>query len=60
MNYIATLYPIDAADGRQQQLLDYKISLFIKDYSNPPDTLIIIYYAGHCYADKDREARWAA
>lgn len=45
---------------RAQQELNREISTFVANYSNQPDTLILVYYAGHGDVDDDGKSIWAA
>ena len=47
-------------DGTQAQRLNREISSFVENMSKIADSLIIIYYAGHCDANTDGMAEWAA
>ena len=40
--------------------LNREIATFIAQHSAQADTLIVIYYAGHCYEDESGRAQWAA
>jgi hypothetical protein len=53
-----TTFPIPTKGG--QSRLNYEISGLVKDHAEKPNTLIIVYYAGHGYTSTDQEACWAA
>ena len=54
-----SFFPIPV-DGSQRRLLNAEISSFVKDQSQRNDSLIIVYYAGHCSANEQGQAQWAA
>ena len=44
-----------------QQLLNHEIAKFVCDWSDKQNTLILVYYAGHCFYGEDgKDVRWAA
>lgn len=48
-------------EASAQQDLGFYLATFVKNWSQKPNTLIIVYYAGHCYYTEDgRDARWFA
>ncbi|KAI9659825.1 MAG: hypothetical protein M1821_001176 [Bathelium mastoideum] len=57
-NYMVTTFPIPTNGG--QQRLNLEICQFVSQWSNKPNTLIIVYYTGHCSTSEKGEARWAA
>jgi hypothetical protein len=46
-------------DTREMRLIT-EIVDFVKQYSKEEDSLIALYYAGHCGSNKDGLAEWAA
>ncbi|KAF4962743.1 hypothetical protein FSARC_9191 [Fusarium sarcochroum] len=46
--------------GSPRARLNKEISSFVEEQSFPHDSLIIIYYAGHCGPDSQGQAEWAA
>ncbi|OCL01654.1 hypothetical protein AOQ84DRAFT_426781 [Glonium stellatum] len=58
-NYTVSLFPIPV-DGTQLSILNLEISRLVANRCNRPDTLVIVYYAGHCDASPKGEARWSA
>lgn len=57
-NFEVTTFPIPTQGGQQRLALE--ISSFVYQWSNKLNSLIIIYYAGHCFISEKGEARWAA
>lgn len=57
-NFKVTTFPIPSERG--QQLLNYELSDFVSQWSKKLQSLIIVYYAGHCFTSETGEARWAA
>jgi hypothetical protein len=47
-------------DGVPQLRLNTELSKFMESSSNRLDSLIVVYYAGHCSADETGEVQWAA
>lgn len=47
-------------DGTQQRRLNREIVEFVDNQSIVEDSLIMVYYAGHCAANKHGLAEWAA
>ncbi|OIW24415.1 hypothetical protein CONLIGDRAFT_685394 [Coniochaeta ligniaria NRRL 30616] len=58
-NYNCASFPIPV-DGSQQRRLNAELSSFVENQSRSSDSLIIIYYAGHCSANAQGQAEWAA
>jgi len=56
--YVTTL--LIPTDGTQQQTLNLEIAAFVKTKSHRPDSLIIVYYAGHCNPTSGGRAEWAS
>ncbi|KAG9502168.1 hypothetical protein J7337_004993 [Fusarium musae] len=46
--------------GPSRARLNREISSFVEEQSFPQDSLIIVYYAGHCSPDAQGQAEWAA
>lgn len=57
--YTVSLFPIPI-DGTQLSALNLEISRLVASRCDRPDTLVIVYYAGHCDAGPQGEARWSA
>src|SRR6266566_2842534 len=49
-NYNVSSFAIPT-DGTQAQRLNREISSFVENRSKTSDSLIVVYYSGHCYAD---------
>lgn len=47
-------------DGSQRRRLNSEISSFVEKESQNSNSLIVVYYAGHCSADDQGQAEWAA
>ncbi|KAM7218393.1 hypothetical protein V8F06_006157 [Rhypophila decipiens] len=47
-------------DGSQQRSLNHEILSFVENQSSRADSLIIVFYAGHCAASAQGFAEWAA
>jgi hypothetical protein len=58
-NYGCVSLPIPV-DGSQERRLNLEISRFVDDRSRNSDSLIIIYYAGHCSKNAQGQTEWAA
>jgi len=58
-DYCCVSFPIPV-DGSQQRRLNTEISNFVEHQSASTDSLIIIYYAGHCSPNAHGQAQWAA
>jgi len=58
LNYTTSEFRIPI-DGTQLRRLILELSLLIENHCSHPNALAIVYYAGHCDADKG-EARWSA
>lgn len=59
-NYSSVVtFPIPV-DGSQQRRLNTEISSFVENRCRSCDSLVIIYYAGHCSANAQGQAEWAA
>ncbi|CAM1511327.1 Fc.00g088400.m01.CDS01 [Cosmosporella sp. VM-42] len=54
-----SFFPIPI-DGSQRRRLNAEISSFVENQSQQSDSLIIVYYAGHCSANDQGQAEWAA
>lgn len=52
-------FPIPVKD-KPSARLNKEVSSFIEEQSFPDDSLIIVYYAGHCSPDSQGQAEWAA
>ncbi|KAK4184109.1 hypothetical protein QBC35DRAFT_517793 [Podospora australis] len=52
-------FPIPV-DGPQRRRLNREISSFVEDQSQHRNSLIIIYYGGHCGPNEQGQAEWAA
>lgn len=50
--------PMDSAKAQLE--LNREVATFTARYSAQVDTLIVIYYAGHCEPDENGKAQWAA
>jgi hypothetical protein len=57
--YKAATLALPNDDTRELRLIT-EIVDFVKQYSTVEDSLIILYYAGHCGRNKDGLAEWAA
>ncbi|KAL1631908.1 hypothetical protein SLS56_004113 [Neofusicoccum ribis] len=57
-HFAVTTFPIPL-EGSQRRL-NTEISNFIDKWSQELDSLVIIYYAGHCFRSEKGEACWAA
>ncbi|KAF2492983.1 hypothetical protein BU16DRAFT_584024 [Lophium mytilinum] len=57
--YTVTSLPLPK-DGSQQRLLNREIGEFVHNQSPSEDSLIVVYYAGHCAPDENGLAEWAA
>lgn len=56
-NFEVTTFPIPSQGGQQRLALE--ISSIVYQWSSKLNSLIIIYYAGHCFISETGEARWA-
>jgi len=58
LNYSVASYPIPG-DGTQQPRLNKEVTSFVEESALQPRSLIILYYAGHCF-EVNGQAHWAA
>jgi hypothetical protein len=58
-NYNVTTLPLPSDESRAIRLVT-EIAEFVKLHSVSEDSLIVLYYAGHCGANADGFAEWAA
>ncbi|KAF4471552.1 HET-s domain [Fusarium albosuccineum] len=59
-NYSSVSFFQIPSNGSQRARLNTEISTFVEQKSSRHDSLIIVYYAGHCSADAQGQAEWAA
>lgn len=57
-NFSVTRFPIPSKGS--QLRLNRDLSDFLSRFADRENTLIIMYYAGHCFKGPKGEARWAA
>lgn len=60
LNYSTVTLEIPTESASAQLELNREIAAFTARNSTHADTLIVIYYAGHCYPDENGKAQWAA
>ena len=58
LKYTTSEFPIPI-NGSQLWKLNLELTLLVQNHCSRADALAIVYYAGHCDADKG-EARWSA
>ncbi|KAF1353283.1 hypothetical protein BDV97DRAFT_346225 [Delphinella strobiligena] len=57
-NFTVTSFPIPPT--KSEQRLNYQLAAFVADYCHASRSLIIVYYADHCFSSPKGEAQWAA
>lgn len=60
LGYSTATLELPMESAKAQLELNREVATFIARHSAQVDTLIIIYYAGHCEPDENGKAQWAA